>query len=137
MLNKPRDGQGTGSIATLLLLSGIAGIVGAAAGAVVFGLGVYLASYSDRLMPFYQAGALAGLVPTFAYTLLSRWNRNRPDRVALRIGVAALLGTVVLWGEMSSRPLAMSLSERTVASLLWLIGSVVVLRLIGHFTKSR
>jgi hypothetical protein len=123
-----RGTQKIGSLPGLVLASVIAGAIGAVLGALVLGLGVYFASYSDRLMPFYFAGALAGLATSIAYTFLKVWSKDQLLRQHVRSTLAVLIGTLVVWVELGSSAIGMSLGERAAMSLLWLcVGGVLLL----------
>lgn len=119
------------SVAAHLFTVVIAGAGGAALGALVVGLG-FLVAYTDRVMPFYYAGALAGLATAVLFTAMRPWSRDEAPKERVRSALAAVVGTFVLWMRMSAPYLGMSLSERAVASLLWLAVVALLLLLIGR-----
>lgn len=119
------------SAPTLMITAVMAGVAGAALGAIALGLGVYLASYSDRLVPFYFAGAFAGFATTMAYTILRLWSQGHLSKERSRGILAALLGAVVTWVQLTAPTLGMSLGERTIASASWFGVWTLLLLLIG------
>lgn len=121
---------------TLMITAAIAGVAGAALGAVALGVGVYLASYSDRLVPFYFAGAFAGFATSVAYTILRLWSQGHLSRERTRGVLAALLGAFVAWVQLAAPALGMSLGERTIASTVWLGGWTLLLLFIGRKNTS-
>lgn len=111
------------SIPLLVLRSTIAGLSGAMVGALAFGWGIYFASYSDRVMPFYPVGALAGGATGAIYAVLFVWSAANPKRTLARPFIAASLGTTVLWAAMSIPVLGMEMNSRAIAAAIWLSGT--------------
>lgn len=70
-------------------------------------------------MPFYTAGALAGLAMSIAYSALKIWRRSQHLRGYVRGALVVLFGTLIVWLELGGENISMALSERATMSLLW------------------
>jgi hypothetical protein len=125
------------SVVALLFTVVMAGAAGTALGALAFGLGVYLAGFTDMLLPFYSAGARAGLATSVVYTILRPWSQALLPKERVRSVLAAVVGTFVLWMKMSAPDIGMSLSERAVAGLSWLGAVTLLLLFIGWMNGRR
>ena len=110
----------------------LAASIGACGGALALGLGVYFASYTDRIAPFYAVGAIAGLATGVAFVISGVARTPMLSIKKRRLTLPALVGALTLWTILGGSSLGMSLADRTIASLLWLLGSRILLWAISR-----
>jgi hypothetical protein len=111
----------------LVLTAIMAACVGAVLGGVAFGVGVYLANYTDMLAPFYRSGAVAGFFTGAAYALLGRYGSPRSDREWGRCLIPALFGAIALFGLLSIPRGGIDSRDALIMSASWLCGSSLLL----------
>jgi H+/Cl- antiporter ClcA len=136
MLTEQAPRSNRKALPSILLRSIVAGVCGAVLGYFAFAWGIYFASYSDRLMPFYPVGALAGGAAAVSYSLLFVWSTDPAKRSTARPLLAAAIGTVVLWAAMSNPQLGMEVMSRSVAAAIWLGCSAFLFFLIARRSHS-
>lgn len=127
-----RLGDRLGSMPRFIGATMIAVAAGAAVGAILLGIGVYLLSISDRLLPFYRTGAIAGMITSAAFSLLRVWSAGARSRSLTRSVCASLLGVLPLWLRLSVPEFGMSIYELFISCVLWTIVWIALLQLFGR-----
>jgi hypothetical protein len=102
-------------------------LVGATFGAATLGIGLYLASYADMLMPFYQIGAAAGGVAGLLFGLSTSRPRVSGKSTALKGFLTAAVGGLLAWWWLGNRGFEFSPAGRSTISILWSIAEAVIM----------
>lgn len=119
-----------------ILAVALASAVGAGLGAVALSVGVYLAGYSDRIMPFRSVGAFAGFTTAAVYSGLRLWRHGEFLNERGRCLISALSGAMIAAIQLASSAFGMTLRELTEISSVWIIAWTLLLLLVGRRSKS-
>lgn len=130
-----RDEQdGRLRLAKLVTRMGVHAVFGAVLGSLTLGIGVYLASLTDRLETFYSVGALAGVVTALAQVVLASL-----QRVGANVGrlLAVAFGGGVLLEELVRRQTGLGSGQLAGVAMGWSVVAWSILVLVRRRARVR